>query len=397
MTLHAQRSLAAQARMVLIVGPLGGMAAPAGHHLSGAWIEYAFTGRMTEGGMMSMTFSAHGIDLALEHGRMVGAVGRMAVVAGFCFLVLECSRFTALEGRFMAGTADMALPALEQTPVIPGVRRMAGHATVLLITHQMIMRRGHLIGDIRMTTQAVVDEHRPVAGVAVVAARGKRFVQDVAHHPLTVAAVRAVAGAAVTRRNRKARMLLANRRRGVASQAQAVAAAHQQVGVFRLMRLMAGRALTTPIRGMGVFELLRQVGMTTETGVRRTLVEQPIVVGRVGAVTTQAFTLLHRLMDKAAVLFGFFIGMTGVAQILDRFLQQALVAGDVRTVARQAVSPGRRGMIYFFLKGTAVMAGEAVRDGQSRPLRRQDQYHGRHQNHNESHTIHTDHQFVPPS
>lgn len=397
MTLHAQRSLAAQSRVVLVIRPFGRVTTAAGHHLPGARIEHALSRGMTEGGVMSMTFAAHGIDLTLEHGRMVGAVRGMAVVAGLGFLVLVGGLLTAFEGRFMTGAADVALLALEQARVITGMGRMAGDAAVLLITHQMIMRRGHLITDIRMATQAVVDQHRLVAGMAVVASGGKRIVQHVADQSFAVAAVRAVARAAVARLGRKAGVLLAYRRCAVAAQTQSVASAHQQVGIFRLVWLVAGRTLAPAIRRVSILELLWQIGVTTETGVCRALIEQALIVRCMGIMTSQALALLHRLVNETAILRGLRISMAGIAQILDRLLQQPLVPGNVRTVARQAVSPGHRVMIDFFLEGAAVVAVEAVRDGQSRPLRRQNQQQGRSHNHNGSHNIHLDHQFVPPS
>ena len=75
--------------MVFEVGALAGMTARTCHHLAGSRVKDFFTDGMGECGVRLMAVGADFIDGSLAHGRMVGAMGGMTVVAGVCFLVLE--------------------------------------------------------------------------------------------------------------------------------------------------------------------------------------------------------------------------------------------------------------------------------------------------------------------
>lgn len=139
MALNAQVPLAAEPGMVLEFGPLAGVTTDAGHCLAGSGIENIFPDRMGENSVLPMAFAADFVDGRLGHRRMVGAVGRMAVVAGTGPLVLEFGGIVPLESRLMAITANVALFPLEQPRVITGVRRMAGHAAIVAVPHQVIV------------------------------------------------------------------------------------------------------------------------------------------------------------------------------------------------------------------------------------------------------------------
>lgn len=179
MTLHTKRFSATEPGVIVIICPLGRMTAAAGHHLAGARIKNILADRMTEGGVFAVTFGAGGIDRSFEHGRMVGAVRRMAIVAGIGLLMTELRRLIALEGRFMAGAADMALLPLQQPGVIAGMGGMTSHTAIITVTNQMIMRRGHLLAHFRVTLQTGIGRDRLAPGMAIATAGGIRVVQDI--------------------------------------------------------------------------------------------------------------------------------------------------------------------------------------------------------------------------
>lgn len=89
MTLSTQVPRAAESRVERVIGALAGVTARAGHHLTGSRIKDPFANGMGEDPVLSVASTADLIDGCLGHGRMIGAVGRMAVVAGPGQLVLE--------------------------------------------------------------------------------------------------------------------------------------------------------------------------------------------------------------------------------------------------------------------------------------------------------------------
>ena len=139
MTLDTQGLFTVEPGMIVVLGALAGMTTRTGHHLSGARVEDIFTYGMGEYTVFPMTFFADCIDRGLGHGRMVRAVGRMAVVAGICHLMAEFSRLVPLESRFVTCAANVTLLSFEQPTIIAGVRRMAGYTAVILVTNQVIM------------------------------------------------------------------------------------------------------------------------------------------------------------------------------------------------------------------------------------------------------------------
>ena len=140
MTLNTERFSAAEPGVEGIIGPLGRMATAAGHHLPGARIENVLADRVSKGGVFAVTGGADIIYRCLEHGRMVGAMRGMAVVAAIGFLMTELRLRVALEGRLMTGAANMALLPFEQPGIIAGMGGMTGHTAIIAITDQMVVR-----------------------------------------------------------------------------------------------------------------------------------------------------------------------------------------------------------------------------------------------------------------
>jgi hypothetical protein len=81
------------------------------------------------------------------------------------------------------------------------------------------------------------------------------------------------------------------------------------------MRLVACGTLPFGIGCVSIFELLGQLGMAGETGLRRTGNEQPIQIRGMGIVAALALSLPDRLMDKALTLQISNLFVTGVAQL----------------------------------------------------------------------------------
>ena len=190
--------------------------------------------------VMRMAFAADLVHRALGHGGMVRTVRGMAVVAGVGRHMIEFSRFMTFEGGLVTSPADVPLLALKQPFIISGMGRMTGDTAIFLVTHQMVMRRGHLFRDIRMTLEAGIDYDRfSFAGMAIRATFSKRCVQNVPHQRTAVTTVRVVAGAAIVNLGRKTGMLLFNTAAGMTVQAQDVGLFDQEVCIARLMRHMA--------------------------------------------------------------------------------------------------------------------------------------------------------------
>ena len=87
MALDTQSLFAVKPGMIVMVGTLAGMTTGAGQHLSCSRIKDVFTDRMSEHTVFSMAPTADFVYRGLYHGRMVGTMGSMAVIAGIRFLM----------------------------------------------------------------------------------------------------------------------------------------------------------------------------------------------------------------------------------------------------------------------------------------------------------------------
>ena len=89
MTLNTKGFGSTQPGMVRIITPLGSMAADTGHGLTGPRVEDGIPNGMGEYAMLTVTLAADFGNTSLHHGRMIGPVRRMAVVAGVGHRVFE--------------------------------------------------------------------------------------------------------------------------------------------------------------------------------------------------------------------------------------------------------------------------------------------------------------------
>lgn len=267
MALDTQRFFAIETGMIIVVGALAGMATRTGHDLPRSRVEDIFTDRMRKLAVLRMAFAADLVNRALGHGWMVRAVRGMAVVTGVGHHMIVFSRLMPFESGLMTSPADMPLFALEQPFIISGMGRMTGDTAIFLVTHQMVMRRGHLFRDIRMTLEAGINRDRfSFAGMAIRATFSKRRMQNVSHQRTAVTAMRVVAGTAIVNLCRKTGMLLLNTATGMTVQAQGVGFFDEEVCMARLMRHVTCGALSLGKRRMGVFELPGHLCMTAEAG-----------------------------------------------------------------------------------------------------------------------------------
>lgn len=84
MALDTQGLFAVEPCMIVVIGAFAGMTTRTGQHLSCSWVKDVFAYGMGKHTVLLMAFTADCIDGGLGHGRMVGTVRRMAVVAGIC-------------------------------------------------------------------------------------------------------------------------------------------------------------------------------------------------------------------------------------------------------------------------------------------------------------------------
>jgi len=122
MTLNTQCLLAVQPGKILVIRALDGVTTDAGHHLAGPRVENFVTDGMGEHPVLPMAFAADLVDGCLGHCRMVGAMGRMAIVAGVGPLVAVFRRVVPLECLFVALTANVNFLPFEQSPIVTGMR-----------------------------------------------------------------------------------------------------------------------------------------------------------------------------------------------------------------------------------------------------------------------------------
>lgn len=139
MTLYAQGFFAVEPGMVIIISTLAGMTAGTGQILAGSRVVDIFAYGMGENAVFPVTLTAYLVDRRLGHGRVVGAVGRMAVITGICHYMTEFCRIMAFKSCSMTLATDMTLLALKQSGIVTGMRGMAGHAAVVFIAHKVIV------------------------------------------------------------------------------------------------------------------------------------------------------------------------------------------------------------------------------------------------------------------
>ena len=184
-----------------------------------------------------------------------------------------------------------------------------------------------------MTFVTCINQDRyAFTGMAILAAISIGFVQDISDQRRTVAAMRVVTRTAVAKFSRKIGMLLPHRPKRVTTLTKRLGLLDQKVGVGRLMRLMAGGALSLGVGFMCILELLWHPGVAVEADARGTLIKQPGHIRGMRIVAAQALSTFNRSMHHA-LLFIDKIGMTGVTQVLNLLLQEAAEFGNMGVVA----------------------------------------------------------------
>lgn len=169
-------------------------------------------------------------------------------------------------------------------------------------------------------------------GMAILAAISIGLVQDISDQRRTVAAMRVVTRTAVAKFSRKVGMLLPHRPERVTTLTKRLGLLDQKVGVGRLMRLMAGGALSLGVGHMCILEFLWHPGVAVEADARGTIIEQPGHIRGMRVVAAQALSTFNRSMHHALLIIDK-IGMTGVTQVLYLLLQQAAEFGNMGVVA----------------------------------------------------------------
>ena len=223
-----------------------------------------------------------------------------------------------------------------------------------------------------MTFETGIDQNRdPFAGMAIPTSLSIGLMQNISDQRRTVAAMRVVTGTAVAKFDREIGMLLAHRSKRVTTEAKRLGLFDQQIGIGRLMRLMAGGTLSLCIRRMSILEFLWHLGVAFEADIRGLLIKQSGYIRGMRIMTAQTLPLFNRLMNYSLVLFIGHIGVTGVTQVLNLYLQQAAEAGNMGVVAGETITIGCRFMIHPLLKIRAFMAGETVNCRSSNSLAHQ--------------------------
>ena len=139
MALNAQGLLTIESCMVIEIRALAGMAAGTGHHLACPGIENVLADRMIKKAVFAMAFAAYLVDWGFSHGWMIGAVRCMTVITGVGHLMLEFCSVIPFKGCCVTLAAYMTFFSLEQPVIVAGMRRMAGHTTIIFIAYEVIV------------------------------------------------------------------------------------------------------------------------------------------------------------------------------------------------------------------------------------------------------------------
>ena len=242
---------------------------------------------------------------------------------------------------------------------------MAGNATVLPQSYQMIVGRCHLGHDILVTAQADVHANRsPFFDMAVAAPRRIGIVQHVADQVTVVAAVRTVTGPAVFYRRGEVRVLFLDGVGLVTTEAELIAFLMKQRLIGRLMRRVAVEAAALRKGRMRGLVLLGD-RVTGKTDLGGTRLEKIVLVRRMGSMASGAFPLPDRPVDHRLTQL-LLLRMAGIAEPGDVPLEQPLVAGEMGVVTGRAVPLHSRVVPDLLLEASTIMAGEAVDGGQNR-------------------------------
>jgi len=197
--------------------------------------------------------------------------------------------------------------------------------------------------------------------------------QDIANHRLSVAAMGAVTGSTVAQFGREVGMFLLNRGQRMTAKAERLGILDQQGRIGRLVRLMAGVALPVGEGSVGMLELSGQIGVTSETGIRQTFLEQSRKIRGMGIMTRQALSLAHRLMHPPLAVFLGRLFMAGVTQDVHLFLKQSRVPGHMGAVAGLAIPFGSRKMFHPFLENGPVVTFKTIDSRSGHSLNRKEQ------------------------
>lgn len=215
-----------------------------------------------------------------------------------------------------------------------------------------------------MALQAGVDTDRnTLTDMAIVTAGRVRFMQDIANQPFVVTPVRTVAAATTFHLGRVADMLRLDDLGRMTFPAKLVGSLDEQGSVGRLMGIMAGRTFPLGIGCVGKLERPRQSGVAGEAGLRRTGLEQIGLFRRMGVVTGKALPFPNRSMNDRLLQILAHLRVTGIAQLGDLPLQHAGVAGHVRVVTGAARPFCHRIMLDPLLKIGPLVTGKAVNSG----------------------------------
>jgi hypothetical protein len=195
MTLHTQRLLATQFKLIREISALGVVAGDTGHHLTIAGVADLLPHRVAKGPLALMTAAANLIAIALEHGWGITPMGLMT---DHTLSDLGVARGVPLmpgQGILMAAETDLLLTADEEHAVIAGMGTMAAHATIAAgAVRQVRVDQGVILGHLVMTRQADPGRYRLISLMTRSAPLPERVVQPLPEHALGVAAVGAVAG-----------------------------------------------------------------------------------------------------------------------------------------------------------------------------------------------------------
>ena len=197
MTLDTQVLFAAQLEIVLEICPHGMMTTHTGHHLPGALVNDLLSYRMSEFPLGLVTAGAGVVSPVLEHGKVIGTVNGVTLLAIKGLGMDIKSVLVPVEAVFVTAPADLLLAPFEQTRCIPGVGAVTRSATVPLLIQKVAMDGQDILFYFLMATQAGF-RSRTALGVTFGTSFFKGLVEDVSYHGLAAASVWVVAGKTIT-------------------------------------------------------------------------------------------------------------------------------------------------------------------------------------------------------
>jgi hypothetical protein len=129
------------------------------------------------------------------------------------------------------------------------------------------------------------------------------------------------------------------------------------------MRQVAGGTLSVLVWFMGKGKPIRQIAVATQTAWFQIIGNQTFPFGRMGFMTSRALKQIDGFMHNAAGKGFCLLAVTGIAEPVLSQAKEVFIAGYMRIMAQNALTPLYRLMNHLIGEQSFLMTGKAVSSG----------------------------------